>query len=136
MKVYNILFYYIYELALRSKSNRDMPMFITVTVITLCVMFNVFSFFFLLEGMGILEVEYFKKEYRFIGASVFLVLVASYYLYNGRYKKIYGNFVKQRSKKPSTFKAIAIVILFYILSFVGLVIAGMFRNQTWIFAPV
>lgn len=67
MKIYDNLFYHIYELALKSKSNKDMLMFITITVISLCVMFNVFSIFFLLEGFGVLDEKYFRKEHRFSG---------------------------------------------------------------------
>jgi hypothetical protein len=32
-----------------------MPMFITVTVITLCFIFNIGSFLFLLQGLGLIK---------------------------------------------------------------------------------
>ena len=54
MRIYNLLFIHVYELALRSKSNRDMPMFIVISVITLCFMFNIGSIVFLLQGLQLL----------------------------------------------------------------------------------
>ena len=132
MTIYNPLFYHIYELALRSKSNRDMPMFITVTVINLCFMFNVFSVFLILEGFGLIG-NYFPKETRFIGAIMFLGVVSAYYLLGKRYKKIYEDYRSRPKNPPSTFKAIVIVISYYLVSGMILFVSALFKNKDWVF---
>lgn len=112
-----------------------MPMFITISIVSLCLMFNVFSLFLVLEGCGLIgEIAFFNKEYRFVGAPVFLGIVAVYYLYGRKYKIIYDSFVDKRKQAPSTFMSISVVVLYYILSFVVLLIAGMYKNKDWIFS--
>lgn len=134
MRIYDYLFYHIYELALRSESNREMPMFIVVPVISLCIMFNIFTLYFLFEGLGILNSIPYNKEYRFLGTSVLLILVTIYYLPKRRYKTIYDNFVRNRKSPPKLVYSILVVIVYYVLSFTLLLIAGMYKNQAWIFA--
>ena len=134
--IYNPLFYHIYELALRSKSNRDMPMFVTILVISICFMFNVFAVFLLLDGLGIVNGVFFPKEYRIIGTVVFMGLVSFYYLYGGRYKKLYDEYSKRYDNRPSTFKAILVVVAYYLMSFLLMLLSGMFRNGDWIFSSI
>jgi hypothetical protein len=135
MKIYNLLFYYVYELALRSKSNRDMPLFITITIITLCFMFNVFSISLILEGLGVIE-NVFPKESKFIGSLGFLGFVSVYYLYKKRYKTIYERFKAERKTPPSNLMAICVVCLYYLVSVVLLFLAGFFKNKDWIFSSL
>lgn len=135
MIIYNSLFYHIYELALRSKSNRDMPMFITILVISLCFMFNVFAILFLAEGFG-LSGNYFQRRFRAIGALVFLGLISFYYLHNHRYKRFYDECSKRYRNRPSTLKAILVVVGYYIVSITLMLVAGMFKNKDWIFSSI
>lgn len=121
-----------YELALRSKSNREMPMFITISVINLCFMFNVFSVALILEGLG-LATDLFPKETRFIGVLVFLGIVSLYYLIGNRYKKIYENYLVKRKRSPSTLKATLIVIVYYTVSGAILFVSALYKNKDWIF---
>lgn len=133
MVVYNYLFYHVYELALRSRSNRDMPMFATIGIISLVFMFNVFAISFLIEGMSGNKLVNFSKESRYIGSIAFLLLVSFYYLYKNRYKNIYSNYVRKRSKKPSISYCLMIVFVYYAISFGILLISAMFKNQDGIF---
>ena len=133
MIIYNYLFLHIYELALRSKSNKDMPVFITVTVITMCFMFNIFTIFLCLEGAGIIKgIELFPKEFKVVGAITFLLLVAGYYMYKGRYKRIHEKCISKYGS-PKTFKAIVVVVSYYVVSFFLMLLAGLYKNGDWIF---
>lgn len=132
MILYNLLFYHIYELALRSKSNRDMPMFITITVINLCFMFNIFSVFLVLEGFGLIG-NLFPDETKLVGAIVFIGIVSMYYLFGKRYKRIYEHYKSKRKNSPSTFKAIGIVVMYYLVSGIVLFITALFKNKDWLF---
>ena len=132
MIIYNPLFYYMYELALRSKSNREMPMFITIGVINLCFMFNVFSVVLILEGFG-LTTDFFQKETRFFGVLIFLSFISLYYLIGKRYKRIYNNYKSRRISPPTTLKAILIVVAYYVISGALLFISALFKNKDWLF---
>jgi hypothetical protein len=135
MYLYNFLFVHIYELALRSKSNRDMPMYVVIPVIALCFMFNVGSIVFVLQGLHALpDTNFFPRSGSLFGALFFLGLICLYYLYGDRYKKIY-NAYQERHKEPiKTWKAIAVVLSFYVASFLILLVTALFKNGDWIFA--
>jgi hypothetical protein len=111
-----------------------MPMFITVTVITLCFIFNIGSFLFLLQGLGLIkEANYFPKETRFLGALIFAGIVSGYYLINGRYKTIYSRLKIKYVEPPKTWHSITVVLLYYLLSFGLLLLTGLYKNHDWIF---
>lgn len=134
MKLYNILFYYSYVLALRSKSNRDSPLFFAIPIVTVCFMFHIFSIFLFLEGMGIIGRSIiFSKENKLIGALFFVSVVAIYYLLNKRYKKIYSLYNNRKNQPPKTSMAILIVVFYYLISFGILLVSALYKNRDWIF---
>jgi hypothetical protein len=110
-------------------------MFIVVSVITMCLIFNVGTILFLLQGMGILsDANLFPEEARLIGALIFLGIVSGYYLVNGRYKKIYSRFKAKENRPPKTWYSILIVVSYYLLSFSLLLLTALYKNRDWIFA--
>ncbi len=118
MGIYNILFFHIYELALHSKSNRDMPMFITVSVITLCFMFNVGSVIFVLQGAQVItDNNLFPKGGKIIGSLLFLGWITGYYLYKSKYKKIYETYKFKYNKPFSVWRSVLIVISVVLVGF-------------------
>jgi len=134
MKLYNILFYYSYLLGLRSKNNRDSPLFFAIPIVTICFMFHTFSIFLLLEGMGIIgEINIFSKENKLIGSLFFVSIVALYYLFNKRYKKIYSLYNSRKNQTAKTSTAILIVVSYYVISFGILLVSALYKNKDWIF---
>lgn len=77
--------------------------------------------------------NFFPKETRFIGALVFLALVSGYYLYNKRYLKIYDAFKRKEAEPIKTWKAILIIVTYYLISCGVLLLAGLYKNKDWIF---
>ncbi len=135
MALYNFLFVHIYELALRSKSNRDMPMYVVIPVITMCFTFNIASIVFILQCLQILpDINFFPRSGRVIGGLFFLGVICLYYLYGGRYKKIYNAYRETHEEPIKTAKAIIVVLSFYVLSFLILLVTALFKNKDWIFA--
>ena len=134
MVFYNPLFIAMYGLALKSKSNRDMPIFPPLIVVTLCLMFNVFAVMFLLEGFQIIAKNYFLKEWRLIGTSVFLGLTYLAYGYRGRGKRIFEKYKAKRTKEPKTANQIFISLIYFLLSGALLLLAALFKNKDWIFS--
>lgn len=137
LKIYDTLFYFAYTLALRSKANRESPLYFSTLVVLLCLMFNAGTIIFILEGAGLLPYNasgIFDRKYRFIGVAVFILIVYFLYAFNGRHKHVYEKFSKERAIQPSTSFAVFIVILFYIVSFLLLLFAGLYKNKSWIFS--
>ena len=134
MQIYNPLFFHIYELALHSKSNRDMPLFITVSVISSCFMFNVGSIVFLLQGAELIASEnLFPKSGKIVGALLFLGWVTGYYLYKNRYKSIYGMYKSRYLKPFNVWKSVLVVVVYYLASFAILLLSALYKNGDWIF---
>lgn len=112
-------------------------MFIVVTVISLCFIFNVGAIILFLQGSGLLgdrDTNYFPKETRFVGALIFLGIVSAYYLIGKRHQTIYQRLKEKYIEPPKTWYSILVVIIYYALSFGLLLIAGLYKNQDWIFA--
>lgn len=134
MQIYNILFFHIYQLALHSKSNRDMPMFITVSVVSLCFIFNVGSLIFILQGSQIITgMNLFPKSGKILISLLFLGWIAGFYLYKNRYKVIYETCKLKYSKPFSVWRSLLIVIAYYFVSFGILLLTGLYKNHDWIF---
>lgn len=95
-------------------------------IIGQCFVFNLGTIALLLNGFEITTFT-FKREYRWFWAIFLLGMLAWYYMYKNRYKRITAgdNF--------KLWKSIVIVVLYYGLSFGALLISGMFKNHDWIF---
>jgi len=87
----------------------------------------------LLDAWGVNTGIEFKKEYKFIFTLSLLLILLSYYLYKGRYKKIIEKF-KQKENGVSI-HPIIVIIIYYGISFGLGMLAAMYKNHDWIFAP-
>lgn len=132
MKVYNYLFYKSYVLAKRSRNFDDMPILGGIIFVVACVMFNIFAIAQILEGLGVIDVE-FNKRYKFPFAFALVGIMLGYYLFKGRYKRIIEKYDKDRSGKPQL-HPILVIIIYYGISLGLLLLAGLYKNQDWIFA--
>lgn len=134
MRIFNHLFFHTYELALNSESNRDMPMLITIPIITLCFMFNVGALIFILQGVHIITAtNFFPKSGKIVGGLLFIGWIAGYYLYKNRYKAIHQTYKLKYNRPFNVWKSMLIVIAYYLVSFGGLLLAGLYKNHDWIF---
>jgi hypothetical protein len=75
----------------------------------------------------------FRKEYKYFFTFTLLILLLFYYLYKGRYKRIIEKF--ESKDKKLYLHPIIVIIMYYGISFGLLLLAGMYKNQDWIFAP-
>lgn len=131
--IYNYLFVHSYILALRSKSNQDMPLFIPAMLVTMCFILNIFSITFFLEGLGILGPELYKVS-KYIAGPLILGLIFFYYLYKKRYKRIFESYKARHDDPPPIWHSIMVVVLYYLVSVFIVFIAAFYRNKDWIFS--
>jgi hypothetical protein len=133
MRIYNYLFYKTFVLSKRSKNFEDMPALGGLLFVAACLMFNIFTVFGLLDAWGVSTGIEFKKEYKFIFSISLVVFLFLYYLYKDRYKRIIEKF--EQKKKGISIHSIIVIIIYYAISFGLLLLAGLYKNQDWIFAP-
>lgn len=130
--IYNLLFIHSYILALRSKSNQDMPLFVPVMFVTACFIINMFSIVFFLEGTGISSPAIYDLN-KYVIAPLLLGAVFFYYFHNKRYKRMYESY-KAKHNVPSLWHSIFIVVLYYIVSALIIFLCAFYRNKDWIFS--
>lgn len=134
MIIYNLLFVHSYLLALKSKSNREMPLFIPFMIIGICLTFNVESILLIIEGGLNVRLEAFTENDKYILCLLIVGAVFFYYLYKKKYKKILDEYKLRNANMPSIFYSIFIITLYFVTSVVILFISGLFRNGHWIFS--
>jgi len=130
--LYKHLFFHAHSLSLNYGSSKDMPYFFSLTIVALCFMFNVQTMFFLLETFDIVP-YIFKREYKWFFPFLFLAIIYGSYMYKERYKLVYQELLSIYGN-PNKWTSISIVILYYVLSFIILLITGMYKNGDWIFS--
>jgi hypothetical protein len=104
-----------------------MPIFWPLMVVGMCFIFNLGALFFLLDALGVMETPDIEGMEWLVGLVV-LGLFAFYFLWNKRYKKI----VTGRAF-PKRWQSVIFVAVFYVLSFMLMLLAGMYKNQDGIF---
>ena len=130
MRIYNYLFYKSYLLAQRSRNFDDMTVLGGIIFVVACVMFNVFAISFALEGAGLIDID-FKEKYKYPFAFGLVGILLGYYLYKGRYKKIVARYSE---KARLQIHPVLAIIFYYAISFLIMLIAGMYKNSDWIFS--
>ncbi|GMQ30626.1 hypothetical protein [Algoriphagus confluentis] len=133
MGVYNYLFYKGYQLALRSKNFDDLPVLGGIIFVVACVMFNVFTISFLLEGFGIISIS-FKKEYKYPFVLILIIVLLLYYLLNFRYKAIVQKYEERERDSSKGIHPVFVIVIYYGISFGLLLLSGLFKNKDWIFS--
>ena len=131
MKIYDLLFYATYKVMQKSGNFNDTPVVGGVIFIGLCLVFNVYTIYFILRGFDIITAYSSKGVYTFgnisFGVSI-LVFSILYYKRNNRYKKILS---KYENKK--LINSWLIIIIYYTVTVAIALIAGLFMKKAWIF---
>jgi hypothetical protein len=133
MKIYNYLFYKTYLLSNRSKNFDDIPALGGLLFVAPCLLFNVFTVFLFFEAWGSNSIIAFMSQYKYFFSVSVIVLLLLYYLYKGRYKRIIEQF--EQKKKRNSIHPIIVIVMYYGISFGLLLLAALYTNQDWIFAP-
>lgn len=133
MRIYNYLFYKSYLLAKRSKNFNDLPVLGGLIFVCACLMFNIFTIAIILESTGIIDTYPFKTEFKYAFSVVLVFMVLLYYLFRGRYKKIILRY-EQKEIGNIQIHPIIVIIIYYLVSFGLLLLAGMYKNHDWFFA--
>lgn len=130
MRLYKLLFFHSYQINKRLKKRVENPVLDSIPFLILGIGFNFFTLFFLLEIFLGNRFDIFwisDVKYRYIFGGIFVLLIISYFGYKKRYQKIIDEYSKSYGKYSLTFN-ILFVLLYYVLSFVMLLMAGMQRN--------
>ena len=132
--MYNYLIFHAYNLALKSRENRDEPVYIVMMLLAVCVSLNTYSILFLLKGVGIInDLSFINKDNEAILGLLLTGLIAAYFLPKKRYKTIYEKMVSKHVKQPSTLLSILIVAFYYVGSSLMLLVTALYMNKDWIF---
>jgi|SRR5690554_3309355 len=132
MRIYNYLFYKSYLLAQRSRNFDDIPVLGGLIFVAACVMFNIFAISFVLVGAGLIDVD-FEEKYKYPFSFGLIGILLFYYLYKGKYKRIVAK-NSERSKHGLQIHPILVIIFYYVISFLIMLVAGMYKNNDWIFS--
>lgn len=133
MRIYNYLFFKGYQLAVRSRNFDGMLVFGAISFVVLCIMFNIFTVFLLLEGLGWVAVS-FEKEYKFPFILGLVLVILFYYLYKERYKKILERCEQKERVRGIALHPVLVFIMYYGINFGLMLLAGLYKNGDWIFA--
>lgn len=136
MRIYNLLFYKTYQLSVRSRNFDDIPVLGGLLFVLPCLMFNIFTLFIFLEGIGILDRFIFVKQLKYPFSFSLILGLLWFYSYKGRYKKIINRFENNPSNIIKSLHPLIIIAMYYISSFGLLLLAGLFKNHDWIFKNI
>ena len=132
--IYNHLFYKGYQLGKWSRNFEDIPVLAGVMWVCGCFMFNLFTIAFLLEGLGITGNLIFDREYKFVVSLSLVLILIFYYSYKGRYKKIVEKYEDKERNSGKGWHPLIIVVIYFVVSFALMMIAGMYKNNDGIFS--
>src|SRR5687767_12073127 len=109
-----------------------MPTLGGIIFVGICVVFNLFTIYFLIEGLGLKTVS-FKKEYKYPFALILVVVLLMYYLFDSRYKKINEKYEKKERKAGRSIHPIFVIVAYFAVSFGLMLLTALFKNGDWIF---
>jgi len=108
-----------------------MPFFIPLMQVLWSFIMHVFAIKGVLDRL--LEVNLsFKREHSYFWAILFIFIVLGFFLYRNRHKHILEK-AKQMSETP-TWVSIVILAIYFLGNFGIAVLAGLYKNQDWLFA--
>ncbi len=131
MKIYDLLFYATYKVMQKSGNFNDTPVLGSIIFVETCIIFNIYTIYFILHGFDLLTINSSKGKYTFgnitfvVSIMVFLLI---YYKRNNRYKKILSKYDKKK-----LINSWLIIIIYYISVFAIMHISALFMNKAWIF---
>jgi uncharacterized membrane protein YfcA len=125
--IYDRLFFHAYNISSKSKSNKDMPIFWPLMVVMACFIFNIYTLFFLLDGLQVMTTPDTEGLEWFL-VLLILGLLALYFLWNKKYKKIATS-----RPFPKRWQSALFIAAFFIISFLLALLAGMYKNHDGVF---
>jgi|GEM_PF-1448672 len=136
--IYNYLFYKGYQLAKKSKNWEDTPMLFAIMVISWCIILNLGTILFLIDGLNKRNLELggvvsLLNGYRYLFSGILLLLIWLYYAYKGRWKRIVAKYETKEKGKRNNIHPVIVVIAAYLVSFLLGMFAAMYKNGDGIF---
>jgi len=136
--IYDYLFYKGHQLAKKSKNWEDTPMLFAIMIISWCIILNLGTLLFLIEGLNKRNLEFggvisILNDYRYIFGGVVVLLIWLYYVYKGRWKRIVAKFEAKEEGRKNNIHPVIIVVAAYIVSFLLGMFAAMYKNGDGIF---
>lgn len=133
MKIYNYLFFKGYQMAIRSRNFDGIPVLGAIFFVVMCIMFNIFTVFLFLEGLGLVDVS-FKNEYKLPFAFGLVLMILFYYLYKERYREVLKRYEQKEKARDKGLHPILVFVIYYGISFGLMLLAGLYKNGDWIFS--
>lgn len=132
--IYDYLFYKGYQLGKRSRNFQEMPLMAGVIWVSLCIMFNIFSVMMLIQTIFLRQGYIFSEQYNYVFSIGLLMMIIFYYLYKGRYRSIIERFIIKEAKSGKGLHPLIVIFIYYVSSFVLLLVTAMFKNGDGIFS--
>jgi len=136
--IYDYLFYKGHQLAKKSKNWEDTPMLFAIMIISWCIILNLGTLLFLIEGLNKRNLEFggvisILNDYRYIFGGLIVLLIWINYTYKGRWKRVVAKFEAKEKRGKNNIHPVIIVVAAYIVSFLLGVFAAMYKNSDGIF---
>jgi len=130
--IYNYLLHKAYKLARLAKNEYDDAIWWAAMIVGSCLIFNIATIIFLLDGIGLITYSGFDNKYRYIGGSLMALIVGGYYSYQGKYRKILKYYESKEENKKNIHPLI-VVLSYCVLSVILLVLSAMFKHGNYLF---
>jgi hypothetical protein len=131
--IYDYLFFKSYQLGKHSRNFEDIPVLAGVIWVGACFMFNIFTVAIFLEALGYSGSFIFDKRYKYIFPLALVLILIFSYSFKGRYKKIIERYEEKERMKGKGIHPVLVIFFYYVVSFVLLLLAGMYKNGDGIF---
>lgn len=130
--IYNYIFYKSYKLNVTSGNFDMIPIMAGLIWVIPNIVFNLFTILFLVEASVGSRFQP-NRSYRYIFALIVIGIGLLYYKQNNRYKKIIERYDESEKNSNRRVHPLIVVLGVTTISFLILMIAGMYRNGDWIF---
>ena len=131
--IYDYLFFKSYQLGKRSRNFEDLPVLAGVIWVGVCFMLNIFTIAILLEALGFSGNFVLDRKYKYIFSLLLVLILILNYSFKGRYKRIIEQYEEKERQASKGLHPVIVIIFYYALSFLLLLLAGMYKNGDGIF---
>lgn len=134
--VYDYLFYKSYQIAKNSNNFDDTPIFGGIWYFMLGFIFNILTIVFIIEGLvGLAEST--NEAYnisKYVGTLLLVICLWLYYKKGNRAMRVVNKYNNIESTNGRSIHPAIVLIIYYVISFGLLMLAGMYRNGDGPFA--
>ena len=136
---FDYLFFKGYQVGLFSGNYRGLPYLVPITYLAQILTFHFFSIFFIFVGLfdtnnNFKHVK--KLQLSLVLIPVFLIIILLYFYPKNRARLIIDEYEDWERKRGGGFKPLLICTVYLVVSFLILLLCGLFRHKEWIFSDL